>query len=147
MKKKTPHSKKKLVFHVAGWYRTSRELQKQRRTISSLVLPSKFLLLLRSNENGPKRRSLIQFPLPKQLPGYKIVPDFYRFRYTYYTASIHPYGVFEVKRATHGTRPTLFNSEVGRSRHRHAPGSVDRPESQRKRENRLTSHASLLPKL
>ena len=60
----------------------------------------------------------------------------------------HPYGVFvfEIKPATHKTRPKLPNSAVDRSRHRHTPGSGNGPESRTKRVKQiLTLYASSLP--
>ena len=110
-------------------------------------------MLSPSNENRKQRRSLIQFPLRKQLLGYQIaaVISCLIQRYILHTTSIskiaHRHGVFEVKRATHSTRPTLLNSAVGRSRHRDAPGSVDGPEARTKQENRLTLCTSLLSKI
>ena len=97
------------MFYVVGWYSTTRELQYNGNgTINSLVPPVEALLFLRSNENRQQRQPLIQFPLQKQLLGYKLLRFLFSIqRYTsilqYTQPASHPYGVFEIQAGQHET--------------------------------------------
>ena len=107
------------VFHLAGW-------QYNARTTRGIKAPSChrgrsccFAIVWQ-----PTAATVVDYvSLIEQLLDNKIVADcFSRFIYymlKYTRPASHPYGVLKKKPATNSMRPTLLNSAVGRSRHRH----------------------------